>query len=142
MQTINIYRSSTLGLETLTFILKTKLYAELAALESLPKKMKFSIKDFFSKCDQIRRKLRICSHLLNKSLMKNFIFCAVCIKVFSLKKTSTFFLEIESLQQNQSLKFIFWKECPVSFNSCIAIFQLKYLKLSFCKFHAQMNISV
>ena len=25
-------------------------------------KMKFSIKDFFSKCDQIRRKLRIWSH--------------------------------------------------------------------------------
>ena len=38
-------------------------------------KMKFSIKYFFSKCDQIRRKLRICSHLL-KSLMENFIFCA------------------------------------------------------------------
>ena len=30
-------------------------------------KMKFSIKDFFSKCD----------HLLKKSLMENFIFCAV-----------------------------------------------------------------
>ena len=29
-------------------------------------KMKFSIKDFFSKCDQIRRKLRIWSHLLKK----------------------------------------------------------------------------
>ena len=27
-------------------------------------KMKFSIKDFFSKCDQIHRKLRIWSHLL------------------------------------------------------------------------------
>ena len=40
-------------------------------------KMKFSIKDFFSKCDQIRRKLRISSHLLKKSLMENFIFCAV-----------------------------------------------------------------
>ena len=40
-------------------------------------KMKFSIKDFFSKCDQIHRKLRICSHLLKKSLMENFIFCAV-----------------------------------------------------------------
>ena len=39
--------------------------------------MKFSIKDFFSKCEQIRRKLRICSHLLKKSLMENFIFCAV-----------------------------------------------------------------
>ena len=35
--------------------------------------MKFSIKGFFSQCDQIRRKLRILSHLLNKSLMENFI---------------------------------------------------------------------
>ena len=35
-------------------------------------KMKFSIKDFFSKCDQIRRKL-----LLKKSLLEIFIFCAV-----------------------------------------------------------------
>ena len=40
-------------------------------------KMKFFIKDFFSKCDQIRRKLRIWLHLLKKSLMENFIFCAV-----------------------------------------------------------------
>ena len=39
--------------------------------------MKFSIKDFSSKRDQIRRKLRIWSHLLEKSLMENFIFCAV-----------------------------------------------------------------
>ena len=43
--------------------------------------MKFSIKDFFSKCDQIRRKLRIWSYLLNKSLMENFIFCAVTGRV-------------------------------------------------------------
>ena len=39
--------------------------------------MKFSIKDFFSKCDQIRRKMQIWSNLLKKSLMENFIFCAV-----------------------------------------------------------------
>ena len=39
--------------------------------------MKFSIKDFSSKCDQIRRKLWIWSHLQKKSLMENFIFCAV-----------------------------------------------------------------
>ena len=39
--------------------------------------MKFPIKDFFSKCDQIRRKLRIWSHLLKKFLMKNFTFCVV-----------------------------------------------------------------
>ena len=40
-------------------------------------KMKFSIKDFFSKGDQIRGFLRIWSHLLKKSLMENFMFCAV-----------------------------------------------------------------
>ena len=39
--------------------------------------MKFSIKDLFSKYDQIRRKMQIWSQLLKKSLMKNFIFCAV-----------------------------------------------------------------
>ena len=39
--------------------------------------MKFSIKEFFSKCDQIFSFLRICSHLLEKSLTENFIFCAV-----------------------------------------------------------------
>ena len=38
-------------------------------------KMKFSIKDFFSKYDQTLRKLRICSHLLKKSLIENFSFC-------------------------------------------------------------------
>ena len=39
--------------------------------------MKFSIKDFFSKCDQICSFLRIWSHLLKKSLMEYFIFYAV-----------------------------------------------------------------
>ena len=39
--------------------------------------MKLSMKEFFSKCDQIRRKQRIWSHLLKKFLMENFIFCAV-----------------------------------------------------------------
>ena len=41
--------------------------------------MKFSIKDFFSKCDEIRSFLRIWSHLLKKSFMENFILCAVVI---------------------------------------------------------------
>ena len=45
-------------------------------------KMRFSIKDFFSKCEQIRRKPRIWSLLLKKSLMENFIFCAVFVKYF------------------------------------------------------------
>ena len=39
--------------------------------------MKFSIKDFSSKCDQIRSFLRIWLHLLKKSLLENFILCPV-----------------------------------------------------------------
>ena len=46
-------------------------------ITSTAQKMKFSIEDFFSKCDQICSFLRIWSHWLNKSSMKNLIFCAV-----------------------------------------------------------------
>ena len=68
-------------------------------------KMKFFVKDFFSKYDQIRSFLRIWSHLLEKNpLMENFIFCVVdvidklfllirpqvVIKNFYYKKTDLF----------------------------------------------------
>ena len=39
--------------------------------------MKFSIKDFFSKSDQIHRFQQIQSHLLQKLFTENFIFTAV-----------------------------------------------------------------
>ena len=52
--------------------------------------MNFYIKDFFSKCDQIRRKLRIWSYSLKKFLMENFIFCAV-IKQKNYSVNSLFF---------------------------------------------------
>ena len=45
-------------------------------------KMTFSMKDFFSDCDQSHRKLWIWSHLLKKPLMENFIFCAVDAQEF------------------------------------------------------------
>ena len=45
---------------------------------SMSQKLKFYIKDFFSKCEQIHRKLRIWLHLLKeKPLMKNLISCVV-----------------------------------------------------------------
>ena len=49
-------------------------------------KMKFLIKDFFSKCDQIRRKLRILSRLPKRPLMENFIFSAMQQRVYSLSE--------------------------------------------------------
>ena len=44
---------------------------------TIAQKMKLFIEDFFSKCDQIRKKLQIWSHLLKKSLVENLIFYAV-----------------------------------------------------------------
>ena len=46
--------------------------------------MKFSIKDFASKSDQIRSSLRIWSYLLKKSLMENLSF--VQYKLFFCQK--------------------------------------------------------
>ena len=41
-------------------------------------KKKFSVTNFFSKCDQIRSFQRIWPHLLKKSVTVNFMFYAVC----------------------------------------------------------------
>ena len=48
------------------------------------KKMKFSIKDFFSKFDQTRRKLRIWSDLLKKLLMEHFSLRRVTLYTYSI----------------------------------------------------------
>ena len=45
-------------------------------LDSSPAQ-KFSVKDFFSKFNQIHREPRVWSQLLKKFLMENFIFCSV-----------------------------------------------------------------
>ena len=61
--------------------------------------MKFSIADFFSKCDQIRSFLRIWPHLLKKSVLENSIFCAV------------FFLNINAVFAEVIIhKIVYWKE--------------------------------
>ena len=49
-----------------------------------------SIKDFFSKRDQIRSFLRIWSHLLKKTLMEKFIFCILTRKI----SRSVLFLQV------------------------------------------------
>ena len=50
------------------------------------RKQKFTIKNFFSKYEQIRRKIWICSHLLKKILIRNLFFCAV---ITSISRAST-----------------------------------------------------
>ena len=58
--------------------------------------MKFSIKNFFSKCDQVRGKLRIWSYLLKISLMENFISCVlISILYFYISYGSFEFLKFQ-----------------------------------------------
>ena len=46
-------------------------------------KNEFFQKDFFSECDQDRRKLQICSHLLNKSLMESVsVYGVILVRIF------------------------------------------------------------
>ena len=44
-------------------------------------KMKFSMKDFFSKFDQTRSFRQMWSHFPKKSLMENIIFCSLFINI-------------------------------------------------------------
>ena len=69
--------------------------------------MKFSIKDFFSKCGQIRRKLRIWSHLLKKSLIKTSFFVqgySFKIQVALLITNSSWWIKF--MQQKKSLTLL------------------------------------
>ena len=50
--------------------------------QNTAQEMKFSITDFFSKCDQICWKLQIWPYLLTKYIMENFTFCVVKISSF------------------------------------------------------------
>ena len=94
-------------------------------------KMKFSITDFSSKCDQIRRKLRIWSHLLKKSIMENFPFCAVSVlsdKVFfksSVTGSSSKYAVRDSSPESSVLFF----HHAVFFVSC---YDFLYQKQIFC----------
>ena len=76
-------------------------------------KMKFSIKNFFCKCDQIRSFLKIWSHLLKKSLMNNFIFCAMC----AISMAAKILLEL-------------WQECKLQYDS---------KKMRICDFFCQLR---
>ena len=78
-------------------------------------KMKFSISDFFNKCDLIRRKLQIWSYLLKKSLMKNFIFCAVqnitCLNLLAPNMVTKILLKSDSHLLKK--KIICFNESPL-----------------------------
>ena len=93
--------------------------------------MKFSIKNFFSKFDQIRRKLlRILLHLLKKSLTENFIFCTVdYLDPLALKCKFDFWVGILSFLIRKL--FCFFENCKVGIESELTeIYTVKKSKCS------------
>ena len=70
-------------------------------------KMKFSIKDFSSKCDQIHKELRNWLRLLKKSSIENFLFCAVPINEHLLPLIHTKKLDSKQLASIKNFSHIF-----------------------------------
>ena len=86
-------------------------------------KMKSTITSFFSKCDQILRKVRSWSHLLKKSLMENYIFvqCFLMLNFYFSWKYKKILWFSDAFRRNKnetlaryglreaSLKIFFWQ---------------------------------
>ena len=100
-------------------------------------KMKSSIKDyFFSKCDQIRRKLRIWSHLLEKSLIENFIFFVHCqrwtyCRPYNTSRPSPAFYNIRKLNRCSKTDISKSAWINVSLSEILPTYQMNKLKETF-----------
>ena len=111
----------------------------ITVVEKVPdiaQKMKFFIKDVFSKCDQIYNKLRIWSHLLNKPLIENFIFCAVFKQcnyvILALTKLLRFEIYSSRLLNKQKYRknFVQVRAWWVNFIICWNLSLLEWLNLN------------
>ena len=109
-------------------------------LQYTVQKMKFSITDFFSKCDQICSFLRIWSSLLKKSLMVGLIFsCSVKFCKNMLLKCFRFnsFIVKSLLLHRKSSEFVFYSPqifvSSVDFCVCLFTFSCIILNKTFWK---------
>ena len=82
-------------------------------------KKKFPITDFFSKCNEIRRNLRIWSHLLEKSLMENFIFLysVYCGEFYKVNRKKRIVMTELCFQLNETFQNLsrFGRKAPLCF---------------------------
>ena len=89
--------------------------------------MKFSIKDFFSKCDQIRRKQQIWSHLLKKYLIKNFTVCAAhLVRKTHAYKVNSFICNLVSIDLSLPIKDQFSYQIETSQLTCLANYWARF----------------
>ena len=95
-------------------------------------KIKFSIEDFFSKCDQIRRKLQIWSHFLKKLLIENFTFYAIIYTMKLLNETNSVFITIQFFLPFLLKRIIFIVIFGVA--TCCTVFEVNKYKRQFADF--------
>ena len=95
--------------------------------------MKFPIKDFFSKCYQIRNFLWIWSHLLKKSLMENFIFCSVKLAPVQVQSSRKLQSKSKTIWLNflTPLNQIFALLLPQNSHNCLFIVKSKLELVSY-----------
>ena len=119
-------------------------------------KMKFSIKDVFSKCDQIRSLLQIWSHLLKKSLMENFIFwtiltvfenpgyafvvlCMGVISFFAISFLSIFYLNYYYTAQKKKFSIKDFDFCSKYDQICSFLRIWSHLRKKFLRIHWRLS---
>ena len=95
-------------------------------VHTLHKKIKFSIKDLFSKYDQIRRKLRILPHLQKNFVLENLSFCAVTgprqlISLFRSLGNRHEFLKSQNLLLKDNSRTFSRETTEASSESCLAL---------------------
>ena len=81
-------------------------------------KNEVSNKDFFSKCDQIRRKLSIWS--LKKSLMENFIFCVVACMAVLFNTHAFVYAFVMKISQTEFSNNYYWNDQSINNTYLIA----------------------
>ena len=106
----------------------------LISLQIQHKKLRFSLKDFFIKCDQIRRKLRIWSYLLKKTLMENLNF--LCSIYSEISVDQTFYaahLELSSKSNFRKLKGAMFKFLKVKNRMIVSVSRIFFILDPFVK---------
>ena len=102
--------------------------------------MKFCVKDFFIKCDQIRSFLGIWLHLLKKSLLENFIFRAVLA-------TKCLFLTNKNYMVRPTLVYMNLVELKyypfmISLNKCAGSYNVLLSKMCVSKETTDINLGI
>ena len=80
--------------------------------------MRFSIKNLFSKCDQIRSLLQIWPHLLKKSLMENFFLTFLSLNLHQTLNTDQCVIPVDfgfsSQNRQEIVEVLFTRDCYLS----------------------------